>query len=151
MAKRRKKNSLVLRYQRACASAMRKYCVVWLSDYNATCLVNLKTHKVHREIPEDLFDAITGVAYHWTVQLIVADKSDKFYTKGTVLQTTARYYVDDLTPVVAKEFKKLEDNFNPLHRIKRGYVAVPRLEDFAESQVEELLNLIGLWETNDEN
>ena len=150
MAKRRKKSSLALRYQRACQAALRNRCVAWIEEGD-TCIVNLNSSKVYRELPKDLFEAITDVPYQWTIQLIIAGKSTKQYTKGLVVQTTARYYASDLTKVVEQKFKELNRNFNPMHYHRRGFVAVPRIEDFTEEQTEEVLDRIGLWENFNED
>lgn len=143
----RKKNNLNLRYFRACQAALRNHCVAWYEDGD-TCIVNMKTNKVYRTIPKDLFDALTNVTYRWSIHVVVAGKSNKQFTKGAILQTLSKYYAADLTSVVGAEFEKLEKNFNRDHYHRKGYVAIPRIEDLSEAQVETLLDLIGIWNEN---
>ena len=147
---KRKKSSLVLRYHKACQAALRKRCVAWFEDGD-TCIVNMNNGKVHRTLPEDLFNAITDVPYRWSIHLVIAGKQcdTKKFTKGSIIQTTVRYYAADLIEVVNKEFNKLENNFNKMYYHRKGYVAVPRIEDLSEEQVEIILDRIGIW--NHEN
>ena len=151
MAKRRKKHSLTSRYQKACQAALRNRCVAWTKAEEGACIVNVNNKKVYNPIPKDLFDAICDVPYIWSVQLIVAGKTEtgQQYTKGSMLQTQSRYYQHDLISLVDGEFDKLKKEFNDNHYISHGFVATPRVEDLDESIVEEILSIIGLW--NNEN
>jgi len=144
----RKNNNLYLRYQRACQAALRNRCIAWFEEGD-TCIVNMNNDKVYHTIPADLLDAMINVPYRWSIHIVIAGKSNKLFTKGSVIQTLSKYYASDLTNLVGQEFEKLEKNFNRTHYHRKGYVAIPRIEDLSEAQVETILDRIGIW--NNEN
>jgi hypothetical protein len=144
----RKKHDVKLRYFKACRAALRNVCVAW-HENGENCLINLKTNKVYKTIPADILDALVNVTYRWSIHVVVAGKSNRQFTKGSVIKTLSKYYVSDLIDVVYSEFEKLEKNINRDHYHNKGYIAIPRIEDLSEAQVEALLDSIGVW--NHEN
>jgi hypothetical protein len=144
---KRKKHDLTRRYHRACQAALHNYCIAWQSDSDNTCVVNMVNGKVYKTMPKDLFSAITECTYKWTLYPTAAcSYGDEKYTKGAVISTQSRYYVKDLTEALQESFDDLKRNVNANHKVRTGFVALPRPEGLSEAQVESILDSIGIWE-----
>lgn len=131
----------------AMSRAILKNIVVVFTQYNSGCLLaEVPSGKVVRAT-ESIVSCINH-PYQWSVFMAVfCENAVKGkYMKGSVMNTSERYYHSDLADVLTAHHQALIDSVNPDDLKSVGQIASPMGKTFEPEEAEKLFDKLGAWE-----
>jgi len=148
MPKKRKAYNKLKQLSRA-ADYFVKDVIVAYTDNLKGCVLLHKKHK--RLIPPDSREGKVAVAslarpHRWSCLIVALGLDGKTeYFKSELIETTERYFHDDLGPVLEEHHLKLTKEMNPNHFCGLAWLASPTGGDIDEAEVAEILTNLEAW------
>jgi hypothetical protein len=148
MAKKRKPYNKLKQLSRA-ADYFVKDVLVAYTDNLGGCVMLHRKHK--RIIPPESHEGRTAVAslgrpHRWSCLIVALGlDGDTEYFKSELIETSERYFQEDLSPVFEENHMRLTKEMNPNHLCGLAWIASPTGGDINERDAADILTNLEAW------
>lgn len=148
MVKKRKKFNKLKQLTRAADYFVRDLLICYTDNLKGCVMLNRKTRRI---IPPESHEGRTAIAslgrpHRWSCLIVVLGvDGDTEYFKSELIETSERYFQEDLSPTFEENHLRLSSEMNPNHLCGLAWIASPTGGDIPEEDAAEILTNLEAW------